>query len=354
MKNSKKESILVVDDCPFTLNLISEVLKNRYTLYLANSIDIAIKCLEKNTPDLILLDIVMPQSGFSLCEILQKNEIWKKIPIIFLTSLSDVSSEVKGLSLGAVDFITKPFNPKLLKLRINNQLELKKHRTNLEEMVQERTEKLLKVQETVILAMAVLAESRDNETGAHIKRTSLYVSFLLEEYLKTYPDDSFTQDKQRLLIQSVPLHDIGKVAISDSILLKPGALTEEEFNKMKSHTSYGGNIIKQVEEFLGSNSFLTFAYEIAMYHHEYFDGSGYFGLKEEEIPLSARMTTIADVYDALTTKRPYKDAFSHNEAVDIMCGDGNRTSYKHFDPKLLEIFKKYHHKFDEIRSSING
>ncbi len=352
MQNCKKDSILVVDDSSFILKLISKVLDDKYTVYLANCINTALKHLEEHEPDLILLDIVMPQSGFSLCKIMQENKKWKKIPVIFLTSLSDVSVEVKGLSLGAVDFITKPFNPILLKQRIKNHLKLKNHRKKLEYMVQERTEEILKVQEAVILAMGLLGESRDNETGAHIKRTSLYVSFLLDEYLTLYPNPLFTEDKKRLLVQSVSLHDIGKVAIADSILLKTTSLTKEEFNIMKSHTSYGGRIIKKVEEFLGSSSFLTFAYEIAMYHHEYYDGSGYFGLKKEQIPFSARMTTIADIYDALTTKRTYKEAYSHKQAVEIMCSDGDRTSYKQFDPVLFDIFRFNHYKFNEIRNSL--
>ncbi len=352
MKCHKKDSVLVVDDSLFILKLIDEILSDKYNIYLANSIKTAIKHLKENEPDLILLDIVMPQSGFSLCKLLQKNKKWKKIPVIFLTSLSDVSMELKGLSLGAVDFITKPFNAILLKQRIENHLNLKRYRTELEDMIKERTEELLKVQEATILAMGLLSESRDSETGAHIKRTSLYISFLLEEYLALNPEPSFTQEKKRLLVQSVSLHDIGKVAIPDSILLKPTCLTKKEFTVMKGHTSYGGNIIKKVEKFLGPSSFLTFAYEIAMYHHEYYDGSGYFGLKENKIPLSARMTTLADVYDALTTKRTYKNALSHMQAVEIMCSRAGRTSYKQFDPILFDIFRCKHHKFDEIRHSI--
>jgi putative two-component system response regulator len=260
--------------------------------------------------------------------------------------MTDEGDEQKGLDLGAVDYITKPFQPGLVKARVRNQLELKRHRDHLEVLVKERTAELELTQEVTIESMATLAEYRDPETGGHIKRTQRYVKALAERLMDNPKFSDVLNNKTiEMLYKSAPLHDIGKVGVQDSILLKPGKLTDEEFDEMKKHTTFGKDAIHAAGERLGPESFLKYAEEIAYTHQEKWDGSGYpQGLKGEEIPLSGRLMAVADVYDALISKRVYKPPFPHKKAVAII----EEGKGQHFDPDMTDAFLDLEEEFRQI------
>lgn len=347
--------MLIVDDAPENLQVLMETLKDEYTIVAA--IDgqkaLSMAALEP-VPDLVLLDVLMPgMDGYEVCSRLKADERTRDIPVVFITMLSEEEEEARGLDLGAVDYITKPFRPRLVKARVRNHLELKGHRDHLEELVQERTRDLAHTQEVTIHSLAVLAETRDNETGGHIMRTQHYVR-ALSEYLARHPEfcDVLDNDTVDLLYTSAPLHDIGKVGVRDHILLKPGRLTSGEFEEMKKHTLYGRDAILKAEEALGgdrSTSFLRFAREITYTHHEKWDGSGYpEGLAGQDIPLSGRLMMLADVYDALITKRVYKLPFSHEKAVHLIAKGDGRTMPAHFDPDVLDAFLELEGVFRQI------
>ncbi len=347
METIKESKILVVDDNEFNIYLIAYILKDQYNLKVAMTGTDALKMVEEDKPDLILLDVMMPEmDGYEVCRVLKSNESTKDIPVIFLTALSEDSEEMKGLDMGAVDYITKPFNPKLVAKRIKNHLALKYHRDNLELMVAERTRMLNLTQDVTIESLGNLAEYRDQETGGHIKRTKGYVKSLAMNIINNKRFNStLTNEYIELLAKSAPLHDIGKVGVPDSILLKPGKLTDEEFEEMKKHTIYGRDIIAASEKSLGEESFLTLAREIAYSHHEKWDGSGYpEGVSGDDIPLSGRIMAIADVYDALISKRVYKAPFPHAKAVEIIAGGKG----SHFDPDIAQAFIENENQFRMI------
>ncbi|KJR40018.1 response regulator receiver modulated metal dependent phosphohydrolase [Candidatus Magnetoovum chiemensis] len=343
-----KHTVLVVDDTPENIDVLNGLLSLDYKVKVAINGEKALKIADsKNPPDIILLDIMMPGiDGYKVCEELKNKETTKDIPIIFLTGLTDEQNESKGLHLGAVDYITKPFSPELVKVRVRNHLALKLHRDHLEELVRERTRELALTQEVTIESMGTLAEYRDPETGGHIKRTQNYIK-VLSNHLKKHPKfaDFLNSSTIELFYKSTPLHDIGKVGVPDNILRKPGKLTSEEFEIMKKHTVYGRNTLLIAEKRLGRYSFLNIAGEIAYTHHEKWDGSGYpCALKGEDIPLSGRLMAIADVYDALISKRVYKPPFPYEEAVRIITeGRGS-----HFDPDIVEAFLQIKETFREI------
>jgi putative two-component system response regulator len=290
---------------------------------------------------------MMPEmNGYEVCRTLKADPATAKIPVIFITAMTEIEDEKKGLELGAVDYITKPVSPPIVLARVKNHLDLKNYRDHLEEVVKARTNELLLTQEVTIESLGTLAEYRDPETGGHIKRTQNYVRILADHLrhhpkYKSYLDDG-TID---LLYKSAPLHDVGKVGVSDKILHKPGKLEPEEFEEMKKHTIYGFNAMQRAEHKLGFNSFLRLAGEIAYTHQEKWDGSGYpQGLSGENIPISGRLMAIADVYDALISKRVYKPPFSHEKAVAIITeGKG-----KHFDPDMVDVFLGISEQFREI------
>jgi putative two-component system response regulator len=340
-------SILVVDDTEENIEILVELLSDIYDISVAMDGEYAIESLKEEIPDLILLDIMMPGiDGYEVCKILKNNENTKYIPVIFLTALTDAREEEKGLNIGAIDYITKPFNPSLVKARVKNQLELKLLRDHLEDVVKQRTAQLELTQEITIESMGTLAEYRDPETGGHIKRTKNYIKVLAEK-LKTHPKFSsfLTDDTIKRLFQSAPLHDIGKVGIPDHILLKPGKLTDEEFEKMKRHTIFGRDALNRSEEKLGKNSFLHLAIVMAESHQEKWDGSGYpNGWSGEQIPIPGRLMAVADVYDALISKRVYKEAFTHSKAVRII----QEGRGKHFDPDVVDAFMELTENFRNI------
>jgi putative two-component system response regulator len=335
---STRPTILIVDDTPDNIMLLSQLLKDRYNTRVANSGTAALQAAHSGPVDLVLLDVMMPGvDGYETCRRFKADPATAHIPVIFLTAKNQVEDEARGLQLGAVDYLSKPISPPVLFARVATQLTLKRQREQLESAMQDG----------IILAMASMAETRDNETGNHIRRTQNYVRALALE-LRGHPRFSaeLTDDTIELLYKSAPLHDIGKVGIPDRILLKPGRLDSDEFEVMKLHTVYGRDMIMQVQRHAGGpDGFLRLAREIAYAHQEKWDGSGYpENLAGEAIPLSARLMAVADVYDALISRRVYKPAFPHSEALTIM-RKGRGT---HFDPDILDAFLRIEARFAAI------
>ncbi|WP_214509263.1 response regulator [Pseudomonas brassicacearum] len=349
-------TILVVDDTPDNLLLMTDLLKDRYRVKAANSGEKALRVLQGGSlPDLILLDVMMPGlSGHEVAGQLKHDPRTCDIPIIFLTALAAIEDEIHGLELGAVDYITKPISPPLVLARVDTQLKLKAaadflrdQNDYLEKEVQRRTREVMAIQDVTIQAMASLAETRDNETGNHIRRTQHYVKVLAER-LRDHPRfRHFLNDETiRLLFKSAPLHDIGKIGIPDHILLKPGRFTPEEFEIMKTHTTLGRDAIQRAEDQLGvAVDFLSLAKEIAYSHQEKWDGSGYpQALAGDDIPISARLMAVADVYDALISRRVYKLGMPHEEAVEII----RQGRGSHFDPDICDAFLAHVEQFQAI------
>jgi putative two-component system response regulator len=356
MDVTEKATVLIVDDTAENLTLMNGLLKDLYKTRIANSGERALKlAAQEPLPDLVLLDIMMPgMDGYEVCKRLQSERATMNIPVIFLTAKDQVEDEKKGFELGAVDYITKPISPPIVLARVKTQLALKATadflRDNaafLQNEVQKRTREVQRVQDVTIMAMASLAETRDNETGNHLRRTQNYVR-LLGRKLQSHPGFGpfFTDETIEMLYKSAPLHDIGKVGIPDRILLKPGKLTPEEFETMKTHTTLGRDAIVSAEKLIDMpSSFLTFAREIAYSHQEKYDGSGYpEGLKGDAIPISARLMAIADVYDALISRRVYKEPIPHDQAVAMM----REGRGKHFDPIMLDAFLQLSDDFQAV------
>ena len=338
--------ILVVDDTPENLRLLHELLKRDYRVKLASSGRKAIEIARTAPqPDLILLDIMMPEmDGYATCAQLKAQPETRETPIIFLTALTSPEDEELGITLGAVDYISKPFSPSVVLARIRNHLNqkamadfLRSKHDYLERIIAERTRQIQAVQDATILAMASLAEARDYETGNHIRRTQHYVRVLAEQLA---PHPRFAAFLSRadieILFKSAPLHDIGKVGIPDHILLKPGRLNVEEFEIMKRHAVIGRDAIEQAEKELGAPlDFLAVAKQIAFSHHEKWDGSGYpQGLQGEDIPVAARLMALADVFDALISPRSYKPPMPYPQARAVIV-EGRAT---HFDPDVVDAF----------------
>lgn len=346
-------TILAVDDTPLNLDVLVSVLSEPYDLSVALSGTTALEMAYTNPPDLILLDIMMPgMDGFEVLRLLKEDERTKDIPVLMLSALSETGSKAQCFQLGAVDYLTKPFDVEELLARVQThlsmgQMQRKLRQSNelLEQKVRQRTQELIVTQQATIESMAALAEYRDPETGEHIRRVKGYVQ-RMAEILHEHPayKDRISDKVVELLTLSSPLHDIGKVGVKDHILLKPGKLTPEEFEEMKRHAEYGRNVIRSVQNKLGAMPFLQIAEEIAYTHHERWDGAGYpQGLSGEDIPLSGRIMALADVYDALISRRVYKPPFTHTKAVQII-REGRAT---HFDPLLTDIFVQH---IEEMRA----
>ena len=352
----EKETILIVDDSTDSIALLNSVLKTTYRIKIALSGAKALQiAAESDAPDLILLDIMMPDmDGYETCRRLKENPKTAEIPVIFLTAKTEEVDEEKGLEIGAEDYITKPPSSAIVKARIRAQLRLKGVRdflkdksAYLEMQVERRTHEIATIQDVTMIAMGSLAETRDNETGNHIRRTQNYIKILAER-LAEQPQyaSQLTGDTIVSLYKSAPLHDIGKVGIPDSILKKPASLDRDEFEQMKQHTVIGRDAIIAAEKSIGSQtSFLSLAREIAWTHHERWDGSGYpRGLRGNDIPLAGRLMAIADVYDALISARVYKKAFTHEETVEII----RQEIGTHFDPDIGKVFLEISDEFREI------
>lgn len=350
-----RSTILIVDDSPMIIHLASGVLED-YHLQFALDGEEAIK-IAKNNPniDLILLDIEMPKkNGYEVLTELRKDPKLKGIPVIYLTVKDDIDEEAKGLALGAVDYIKKPISSAILKARVDAHISLRLARVFIEEQneilenkVKQRTREILITRDVTIQSMMSLLEVRDIESGQHIKRSQLYMKSICE-YLADHGPYQSLMTKERIenIYRTAPLHDIGKVGIPDQILLKPGKLTNDEFNIMKQHTTYAIQAFSTVDDRLGDTNFLNIAKEIAGSHHEKWDGSGYpYGLKGMSIPLTGRVMAIADVYDALVSKRIYKEAFTHEKARQII----TESSNTHFDPAIVDAFVDLEDEFRLIK-----
>jgi len=324
------ELIFVVDDNDANLAVAAAALEAKYKVLTMPSAEKMFSLLEKKKPDIILLDIEMPeQSGFEAMKKLKSCDAYSNIPVIFLTSRTDAASEANGIELGAVDFIQKPFSEPVLLNRI-------KHHLNIDKLIRERTEHLVRLQNGIVFIMADLVENRDKNTGGHIERTAMYMKVLIEAMMErgVYANEMHSWNLS-LVISSARLHDLGKIIIPDAILNKPGPLTEAEFQIMKTHSLEGEHIIEKAIQRTGDADFLSNAKTIAVSHHERWDGAGYpYGLKGGEIPLQGRIMAVIDVYDALVSERPYKKSFSHKEAVKII----KEGSGRHFDPLIADVF----------------
>jgi putative two-component system response regulator len=358
--NEKKATVLVVDDSADSIVLLSSLLKSLYRVKVATAGDKALFIAEGDEPpDLILLDIVMPgMDGYEVCRRLKRNPKTAEIPVIFLTAKSDDMDEEMGFSLGAEDYIAKPPSPPIVMARIRTQLRLRNARdflkdknAYLESEVVRRTREVGTIQDVTMVALGSLAETRDNETGNHIRRTQNYIKIIAER-LRDHSRfaGQLTDRTIELLYKSAPLHDIGKVGIPDSILKKPERLEPEEFEIMKTHTILGRDAIIAAEKCLDSpTSFLALAREIAWSHHEKWDGSGYpRGLSGDDIPLPGRLMAIPDVYDALISQRVYKKAFTHEAAVEII----ERGSGSQFDPDIAGAFLDMADRFKDIARNL--
>ena len=362
---TQRQRIIIVDDDMTDLTICRDMLKTFYDVTPVATSAKMFELLEKIPVDLILLDVEMPEmSGYETIQKLKNDSRFNAIPVIFLTATNNKASELEGFDLGAADYILKPFFAPLLLRRIHNLLLLeqqkkdlqdsraaiKDYADNLEQKVSEKTKEVTDLQNTILNTIADLVEFRDELTGGHIARTQLYLKKLTEELILQgkYADET-TDWNMEIFLSSAPLHDVGKIAISDLILNKPGKLNNEEFEIMKTHVTVGIDALEKIMRNSKKHVFLNYALLIAGTHHEKWDGSGYpMGLKGRNIPLEGRLMAIADVYDALTTVRPYKKAFTHDEASTII-EEGAGT---HFDPVLVEVFKTIKDDFEQV--SIKG
>lgn len=332
-----KKIILMVDDIQLNHEAARAVLEDTYELFEARSAAEAFDILGNIRPDLILLDIVMPvMDGYEMLKLLKKDSKLKNIPVIFLTADTSPETEVEGFNSGIVDYITKPFVPIVMKKRIETQIALAEYERSLEEKVAEKVEEIESMYDVITVSFAGLVESRDGVTGGHLKNTSLYFSAFIN-HLLTIPKYKKQLSPQlvKKACRCAPLHDVGKIAIEDAVLRKAGSLSEAEFEKMKMHSVIGGEIFAFIKERIPDREFGEVARQIARYHHEKWNGKGYpDGLKGTGIPLVARIMSIVDVYDALTSKRPYKEPFSHEKAMTIIVS----KSGSDFDPDLVTEF----------------
>ncbi len=345
MITEKSATVLVIDDTPANLSLLNQLLREHYRVKLANGGARGLALVAAAPPDLILLDIMMPEmDGYEVCRRLKADPATARIPVIFLTAKIETADEELGFELGAVDFIHKPIAPSIVLARIRTHLQIKAWHSFLEDQsswlrqeVERQVSEVLHLQEATIRVMVSLAEFRDECTGNHIRRTQAYVR-LLAQHLGQQPRDQafLTPEHIDQIAKASPLHDIGKIAIPDHILLKPGKHTPEEFEIMKTHALKGESMLAHTRREIGEdNLMLGFASQIARNHHERWDGTGYpDGLCGEEIPLAARLMAVADVYDALRSQRPYKQAFSHEAAAALLLEQRGRQ----FDPALIDAF----------------
>ena len=354
MFNPERPAVLAVDDIEINIDILNEILKDDYHVLTASNGKEALKVLHsvKVLPKIILLDVQMPEmNGRELFEILKIDEAWRRIPVIFITAENDSESEL--LDAGAVDFINKPLKPDIVKLRVRNQIELKNYSDNLEKMVADKTAEIIKkteeanmILDNALQGLASVIEHRDLESGAHVKRTQLYVGALAARLIQSKSEYAKELEKMQpeILAKSMALHDVGKVAIPDRILLKPGRLDPDEFELMKTHTTHGKEIIGELGD-VNASLYLKHCEDICYSHHERWDGKGYpNGLKGEQIPLAARLASLADVYDALVSPRVYKDAIPYSDSVKII-EEGRGTQ---FDPLIVDALVAIKDDFQKI------
>ena len=333
------KTIFVVDDSDTNLSMAEAALEDQYRIMTMPSAAKMFSMLDKVTPDLILLDIEMPEmDGFSALQSLKSDASWGVIPVMFLTGRTDTEVEAKGFEMGAVDFVTKPFTAPVLINRIKTHL-------NIDEIIRERTAQLNRMQNSIVSVLADMVENRDKGTGGHIERTSTYIRILIEGMREkgVYANEMHRWDIENV-VSSARMHDLGKITITDLILDKPGKLTPEEYEIMKTHTTHGKEIIQDLGD-VDNSLYLKHCEDICIAHHERWDGKGYpNGLKGEEIPISARLASLADVYDALVSVRVYKPAVPYAEAVKIIMG-GKGTQ---FDPVICDALEAVQDQFQSI------
>ena len=356
--NSARKIIFLVDDDMTNLMLGKKALSEAYSVFTLDSAKTMFEMLESVMPDMILLDVNMPDiNGHAAIEKLKANAATANIPVIFLTAMGEENMELLGLSLGAIDYISKPFSPALLLKRIEVHLlvesqkrELVKFNSTLSHMVEEKTATVVELKNAILSTLAELVEYRDKITGGHILRTQRYIQELVivMKAAGVYTKELSDLDES-LILQSCQLHDVGKIAIKDAILNKPGKLTPEEFEEIKTHTIFGEKAILRIKEKTTDSDFLEYARIFALTHHERWDGRGYpYGLAGDNIPLLGRIMAIADVYDALVETRPYKTAFSHDRAIEIIAeGKGS-----HFDPAITDLFVQNNDIFRKIADEV--
>ena len=356
-----RNKILIVDDMDLNRQLLIKILQNDYDILEANNGEEALELVRKNPFELaaILLDLIMPEmDGFQVLEKLREEKYSDNIPVLIISGDSTPETETRCFDLGISDFIGKPYHKNIVKQRLKNAISYYDYKNKLEEKVHEQTNilqkqfKLLKVQaerlhhrnEKIVDILGTVVEYRSLESGEHIKRVKGFTKILGEEFMKEYPEYNMTSEALEIITSASALHDIGKIAIPDNILLKPGRLTDEEFTCMKTHTVQGCEILLAIKD-VWDEEYSKTCYEICRYHHERYDGKGYpDGLKGDEIPISAQLVSIADVYDALTNERCYKKAFSTDEAYNMIIGGECGV----FSPKMMKVFKKVRERFEEI------
>lgn len=336
------KTILVVDDDKMNLMAAKRLLAKKYRVVTVNSGEMALTYLQRNIPELILLDIKMPEmSGFEVMDKLKENDEWKDIPVIFLTADRDCETEIQCFEVGATDYIVKPFVPAIMLSRIQRTIELECYKKDLEGAVAEQADeivkknmKIVKIQREVIVSMANVIESRDGSTGEHVKRTAIFVKLIAENLMKNHMfEETLNEEYFEYLCNAAPMHDIGKITVPDYILKSTGNLTDEEFETMKNHSVEGGKIIRNTLGKIEDSKYIEIAADMATYHHEKWDGSGYpEGRSGEDIPLCARIMAVADVFDALAFKRYYKEALSLDATFDII----EKSSGTHFDPVIAD------------------
>ncbi len=361
MTSHEYNKVMVVDDNPANLRLLKEILQRiGYNVSMFRSAIDAIESLKCFLPNIILMDVTMPDlSGYEACRMIKAEKKYEPIPIIFISALSDVGDKVKAFENGGVDYITKPFEFEEVKERIAIHLKISKLQseiTDLNASLEKRVEdqlreidqtnsKLVHAQNATIIALAKLAECRDTDTGLHLERVGQFCETLAKNVIKNNDYSEVGSEFSNIIKLVAPLHDIGKVGIEDRILLKPSKLSNEEFEIMKTHTTIGANTFLEVKKEMQDVAFGEIAYDIILCHHERYDGSGYpHKLKGEQIPLSARIMALADVYDALRSKRPYKQPMTQKQVEDIIL-EGNG---KHFSPEVVAAFFDCRNEFDEI------
>lgn len=356
-----KNKVLIVDDALINRDILKEILKDTYDILEAEDGKTALEILdaENNEISAILLDLLMPvMDGFQVLEELNARKVIEKIPVLVISGENSTQNEQRCFELGIADFIGKPFNAHLVRKRVQNAAEHYAYRNELEAKVEEQTnvlrkayrtlknqaEQLMRRNQDIIEILGTVVEYRNMESGEHVKRVGEYTRILAETFMVEYPEYGLTQDKINVIVSASALHDIGKITIPDSILLKPGRLTKEEFEYMKSHTTRGCELLESMKNVLDTQ-YKKVSYEICRHHHERFDGKGYpDGLAGDAIPLPAQLVSVADVYDALVNERCYKDAFSPEEAFHMIvngeCGV--------FSPRLMEVFRKVRPEFEKL------
>ena len=350
MGHDDGDIILIVDDIEINRMILREMLQDDYQIIEAGSGGEALSILfeDKIFPTVVLLDIIMPDiDGFEVLERIKLDENMKNIPVLFITAADSDETESRGLKSGAADYVTKPFNHDVVRARVDNHINLARYRHRLEQLVAKKAAEVTRTYESTLEVLATIIEYRNLESGAHIRRTTLLTEVLVAKMLEIEQfKTALLSENIHSLIKASALHDIGKIGISDSILLKPGKLTPDEFDVIKTHTSIGSDIIDSISSTLPDNDmYLKYAKDICHSHHERWDGKGYpSGLQREEIPLSARIISIVDVYDALVSPRCYKGAYSHEVSINIIM-DGRGTQ---FDPNIVDIIHEVSPSFLKI------